>query len=68
MGRNVMLCTRVTEDVIVIATGFILFSSLTILSTSYVGKQGESEKEKVYRSGQRIFIRKASIGAPDATM
>ena len=35
---------------------------------SPVGKQGESEKEKVYRSGQRIFNRKASIGAPDATM
>ena len=32
---------------------------------SYVGKQGESEKE-VCRNGQRIFIRKASIGAPDA--
>ena len=35
---------------------------------SYVGKQEESEKDKVYRSGQRIFIRKASIGAPDAKM
>ena len=69
MDRNVMLHTWVTEDVIVIETGFILFSSLTILfDDSYVGKQGESEKEKVYRSGQRIFIRKASIGAPDATM
>ena len=34
---------------------------------SYVGKQRESEMV-VYRSGQRIFIRKASVGAPDATM
>ena len=61
-----MMRTTVTEDVIVIATGFILFSSLTILSTiySYVGMHGESEKEKMKRSGQRIFIRKASIGAP----
>ena len=32
---------------------------------SYFGNQGE---RKVYRSGQRTFIRKASIGAPDATM
>ena len=35
---------------------------------SYVGKQGEFEEEKRYRSGQRIFIKKSSIGAPDATM
>ena len=34
---------------------------------SYVGKQRESEKE-VCRNCQRIFIRKASIGAPDAKM
>ena len=60
-----MLCTRVTEDVIVIATGFMANHSF---DDSYVGKEEESEKEKVYRSCQRIFIRKASIGAPDATM
>ena len=35
---------------------------------SYFGKQEVSEKDKVYRSGQRIFIRQASIGAPDAAM
>ena len=35
---------------------------------SYVGKQGRVRERKVYRSGQRIFIRKASIGAPDAKM
>ena len=34
----------------------------------YVRKQEESEKEKVYRSGQTIFIRKASIGAPNAAL
>ena len=64
-----MLCTRVTEDVIVITTGFILFFIANhSFDDSYMRKQGESEKEKRYRSGQIIFIRKASIGAPDATM
>ena len=64
-----MLHTWVTEDVIVIATVFILFFIANhSFDDSYVGKQGESKKEKVYRSGQRIFIRKASIGAFDATI
>ena len=57
---------RVTEDVIVIATGFI--HRYPSFDDSYVGKQGESEKEKGYRSDQRIFIRKASIGGPNATI
>ena len=35
---------------------------------SYVGKQEESEKEKCTEVVKRNFIRKASIGAPDATM
>ena len=34
---------------------------------SYVGKQGESEKESVQKWSKN-FIKKASIGAPDATM
>ena len=66
-----MLRTRVTEDVIVIATGFIFFFFFIAnhsFDDNYVGKQGESETEKRYKSGQRIFIRKASIGAPDTTM
>ena len=42
-----MLRTRVAEDVIVIATGFILFFVANhSFDDSYVGKQGESEKEK----------------------
>ena len=64
-----MLRTRVTKDVIVIATGFILFSSLTILSTIVMLESRESlRKKNVYRNGQRFFIRKTSIGVPDATM
>ena len=31
---------------------------------SYVGKHGESEKEKVYRSGQRISIRQEDHDGP----
>ena len=64
-----MLRTRVTEDVIVIVTGFIrFFIANHSFDDNYVGKQGESEREKWYRSGQRSFIRKASICTPDATM
>ena len=63
-----MLRTRFTEDVIVIAIGFNLFSLLTILSLIVMLESKESEKENVYRSGQRISIRKASVCAPDASM
>ena len=41
-----MLRTRVTEDVIVIATGFILYSSLTILSTIVMLESRESLRKK----------------------
>ena len=46
MDRNVMLLTRVTEDVIVIATGFIHFLSLTILSTVVMLESRESLRKK----------------------
>ena len=41
-----MFPTRITEDVIVIATGFILFSSLTILSTIVMLESRESLRKK----------------------
>ena len=44
-----MLRTRVTKDMIVIATGFIFFFFFIAnhsFDDSYVGKQGEFEKEK----------------------
>ena len=41
-----MFPTRITEDVIVIATGFILFSSLTILSTILMLESKESLRKK----------------------
>ena len=41
-----MLHTWVTEDVIVIATGFILFSLLTILSTIVMLESRESLRKK----------------------
>ena len=43
---NVMLRTRVTEDVIVIVKGFILFPSLTILSTIVMLESRESLRKK----------------------
>ena len=46
MDRNVMLHTWVTEDVIVIATGFIFLSSLTILSTIVMLESRESLRKK----------------------
>ena len=46
MDRNVKLCTRVTEDVIVIATGFILFSLLTILWMIVMLESRESLRKK----------------------
>ena len=45
-----------------------LFIANHSFEDSYVGKQGGSEKENLYRSGQIIFLRKALTGAPDATM
>ena len=67
-----MLHTWITDDVIAIATGFILFSSLTSLSTIVTcileRKKNLSKKTKMYRSGRRICIRNASIGFPDAAM
>ena len=46
MDRNAVHRTRVTEDVIVIAIGFILFSSLTILSTIVMLESRESLRKK----------------------
>ena len=48
-----MLRTWVTEDVIVISTGFILFLSLT---SSYVGKQEEYEKEMCTEVVKEFFL------------
>ena len=62
-----MLRTRVTEDVNLIAVGFISFLPLTILSTIVMLECKESLRNK-NRSGQRILIRKASKGASDAAM
>ena len=54
-----MLHTWVTEDMIVIATGVhSFFVANHSFDDSYVGKQEESKKEKVYSSGQRIFLEK----------
>ena len=58
----------ITEDVTEIATGFILFSSLFVLSTIVTLESRENLRKKEHRSGQIFFVRKASIGAPDATM
>ena len=58
----------ITEDVIEIATGFILFSSLFVLSTIVTLESRENLRKKEHRTGQIFLIRKASIGAPDATM
>ena len=60
MDRNVMLCTRVTEDMIVIASGFILFSLLTILSTIVMLDSWESLRKKTDTEVvKKNFIRKS---------
>ena len=41
-----MLHTRVTDDVVVIATGLILFPSLTILSTIVMMESRKSLRKK----------------------
>ena len=56
MGRNVMLRTRITEDVIVIATGLILFSSLTILSMIIMLESRESLRKKKCTEEVKEFL------------
>ena len=64
-----MLRRKVTKDVIVIATGFVLFSSLIILSTIVMLESRESlRKKKCTEVVKEFSLEKASIGAPDATM
>ena len=59
MDRNAMFPTRITEDVIVIATGFILFSSLTILSTIVMLESRESlRKEKCTEMVKEFLLEK----------
>ena len=51
-----MLRTWVTEDVIVIATGFILFSSLTILSTIVMLESRKSLRTKKCTEEVKEFL------------
>ena len=65
MDRNVMLCTRVTEDVIVIATGFILFFIANYsFDDIYVEKQEESRKEKSVQKWSNILYQKSIDTCP----
>ena len=54
-----MLRTRVTEDVIVIATGFILFSSQTILLTIVMlESRGSLRKKKCTEVVKEFLLKK----------